>query len=326
MQSQKQIPIEGLLERYENALGEMGYTIMTKMHYVKRADIILHRHLSRNLKYFDQAIAKQYADEIDERYFNGELRRHYYDGVKREIERFVSYVCSGKSEALPNPLRGVRQKLTPTYEKIAGEFLTEDFHPNTCGDARWIAHKYFAWLEEQGFTDLSGVGAVHIQKFMLVCSKQYAPSTMYDVQLYLKKLYRFLHIAGYTRENYEEFFSFKVNRDKKVFPVLPKSDIAKLLDAIDRTTPRGKRDYAIMLLGTVLGLRACDVAAMKLADIDWIRGEIRILQSKTSHSVILPLTQDVGEALKDYILNARPKSSDQEIFLRICAPHTNKSI
>lgn len=79
-----------------------------------------------------------------------------------------------------------------------------------------------------------------------------------------------------------------------MFPVLPKSDIAKLLDAIDRSTVKGKRDYAIMMLGTVLGLRACDVIALKLEDIDWLRGEIRIVQSKTSYPVHLPLTQDVG--------------------------------
>lgn len=66
---------------------------------------------------------------------------------------------------------------------------------------------------------------------------------------------------------------------------------------------------------TVFGLRACDIVALKLTDIDWLRGEIRIVQSKTTNPVILPLTQDVGEALKDYILNARPSAADKEIFL-----------
>lgn len=107
-----------------------------------------------------------------------------------------------------------------------------------------------------------------------------------------------------------------------MFPVLPKSDIAKLLDTIDRTKIKGKRDYAIMLMGTVLGLRACDIVALKLTDIDWLRGEIRIVQSKTSNPVILPLTRDAGEALKDYILNARPDTAEKEIFLRINVPHT----
>ena len=100
--------------------------------------------------------------------------------------------------------------------------------------------------------------------------------------------------------------------------IAPFKNILKLLNAIDRTSVKGKRDYAAMMLGTVLGLRACDVVSLKLADIDWLRGEIHIVQSKTSNPVVLPLTQDVGEALADYILNARPEA----IFLRIKAPHT----
>ena len=168
---------------------------------------------------------------------------------------------------------------------------------------------------------MTGVGAIHIQKFLLACSEQYPPSTIHNVRLYLKKLYAFLYATGRVEDNYSALFSFSVNREKRVFPVLPKSDIANLLDTIDRSTVKGKRDYAIMLLGTVLGLRACDIVALKLADINWLRGEIRIVQSKTANPVILPLTQDVGEALKGYILNAQPSAVDHEIFLRIKAPH-----
>lgn len=73
-----------------------------------------------------------------------------------------------------------------------------------------------------------------------------------------------------------------------------------------------------MMLGTVLGIRACDIIGMKLKDIDWRSGEIKFTQSKTGN----PVTQDVGEALRDYILNARPESEAEEIFVRVYAPHT----
>ncbi len=62
----------------------------------------------------------------------------------------------------------------------------------------------------------------------------------------------------------------------------------------------------VIMLGTVLGLRACDITALKLSDIDWLHGEIKIIQSKTANPVVLPLTQDVGEALMDYILYLFP--------------------
>lgn len=325
MPKREKIPIEGLLDGYEAALTGMGYSITTKLLLVRRAELMIRRHQNAGLAYFDQAIINCYTGEIDDKYFKGNMQKKHYKRAKREIDRFVSYIHTGKSDALPSTLCGVRQRLTPKFEQIAEEFIAGDFHPNTRCDIRWVTYKYFSWLEEQGFNSPSGAGALHIQKFLLTCSERYAPSTIYNVRLYLKKLYSFLYETGRTESSHSELFSFSVNREKKVFPVLPKSDIAKLLDTIDRDSTKGKRDYAIMLLGTVLGLRACDVVALKLTDIDWLRGEIRIVQSKTSNPVILPLTQDVGEALKDYILNARPSTADKEIFLRIRAPHTRLS-
>lgn len=322
MPKQTKILIAGLLDGYETALTQMGYSITTKLLFVRRADLIIRQHQNVDLEYWDQAIINRYTSEIDDKYFQGNMQKKHYERAKREIDRFVSYVYSGKSNALPSPLRGARQKLSPEFGRIAEEFISGKFHPNTRCDMRWTAYKYFAWLEEQGFTSLSGAGAVQIQKFLLACSERYAPSTIYDIRLYLKKLYTFLYVTGQAEEDYCELFSFTVNRDRKVFPSLPKSDIAKLLDTIDRRCVKGKRDYAIMMLGTVLGLRACDVVTLKLDDINWLRGEIRIVQSKTSNPVILPLTQDVGEALRDYILNARPASEAKEIFLRIKAPYT----
>ena len=321
MSAKKKIPIEGLLENYEAALAQTGYSITTKLLLVKRAELMIRRHQNADLAYFDQAVINRYVSEIDDRYFKGNMQKKHYERNKREIDRFVSYVCTGRIDALPSTLRGAKQKLTPNFERIAEEFVSGDFHPNTRCDIRWVTYKYFAWLEEQGFRDIAGVEAIHIQKFLLSCSERYPPSTIHNVRLYLKKLYAFLHATGQTGDDYSVLFSFAVNREKRVFPVLPKADIAKLLDTIDRSTVKGKRDYAMMMLGTVLGLRACDVIALKLTDIDWLRGEIRVVQSKTSNPVILPLTQDVGEALKDYILNARPSTADNEIFLRINAPH-----
>lgn len=316
------IPIEGLLEGYESALTELGYSITTKLLFVKRAGLIIRRHQDEGLVYFDQAVINQYIREIDDSYFKGGMQKKYYDRLRGEVDRFAYYVHSGKGGALPSPLRGARQTLTPRFEQIAEDFITGGFHPNTRCDIRWVTYQYFGWLEKQGCTDLSGAGAAQIQRFILDCSEHYAPSTIHDIRLYLKKLYAFLYETGRVDDSYSCLFSFAVNREKRVFPVLPKSDIAKLLDAIDRTKVKGKRDYAVMMLGTVLGLRACDIVTLKLTDIDWLHGEIRIMQCKTSNSVVLPLTQDVGEALKDYILNARPDTSDSEIFLRINAPHT----
>ena len=92
------------------------------------------------------------------------------------------------------------------------------------------------------------------------------------------------------------------------------------MNAIDRNTPTGKRDYAVILLGTVTGLRAIDISKLKLTDIDWCNGEIQIVQEKTRKPLKLPLTKGVGESVQDYILNSRPMCDVENVFLRVNAP------
>lgn len=227
------IPLSGLIEGYEAALAKMGYSITTKLLFVRRAELMVRQHLNARLEYFDQAVINHYISRIDNKYFKGDMQKRHYERAKREIDRFVSYVHSGKSEALPSTLRGARQRLTSGFEEIAEEFIAGNFHPNTRCDIRWVTYKYFGWLEGQGFTSLSGVGALHIQKFLLDSSKHYAPGTIHNMRLYLKKLYAHLHETGRSEDDHSLLFSFAVNREKKVFPALPKSDIAKLLDAIN---------------------------------------------------------------------------------------------
>ena len=98
------------------------------------------------------------------------------------------------------------------------------------------------------------------------------------------------------------------------------NEILLVLQSIDISTNKGKRDYAIILLGATTGLRAVDIVNLKLNDIDWINGEVKINQSKTNVSLSLPLTKKVGVAIQDYILNSRPNSLNRYIFLRMKSP------
>jgi len=316
----EQTTVTKLLSDYEVALTECGLGYSSRLRMLHRASLITHRHERRGVEYFDQEIVAECLHEIDQRFYSGVCSKQRNQLLHREIDRFVWFAETGELK-LPNPTKGCRQKLTPKYQEIAEAFLAKEMHPSTRNDARWIAHKYFSWLEEQGYKDLSRARAEQIQMFLLDCSGRMAMNTMHDVKVYIKKLYAYLYEAGLSESSYHALLSFKVNRESKIFPALPKADIAKMLEVIDRATAQGKRAYAAMMLDTVLGLRACDVVNLKLTDIDWINGEIKILQSKTSKSVILPLTEDVGEALKDYILNARPPTDSKQIFMRLRPPY-----
>jgi integrase len=87
------------------------------------------------------------------------------------------------------------------------------------------------------------------------------------------------------------------------------------LATIDRCSPIGKRDYAICVLIARLGMRIGDVRELRFENVDWNKGIIRILQQKTKMPLEIPLTEEVGKAMIDYLKNGRPQTEYRQIFV-----------
>lgn len=110
------------------------------------------------------------------------------------------------------------------------------------------------------------------------------------------------------------------SKQARVPSVWDPGQVARILDAIDRSNPCGKRDYAIILLVTRLGLRSIDVKRLEFADFDWPGNRLFVVQAKTGHRVALPLLKEVGWAVIDYIRHGRPVCDCPQVFLRHLAP------
>jgi site-specific recombinase XerD len=100
---------------------------------------------------------------------------------------------------------------------------------------------------------------------------------------------------------------------------LPPDDVERVIASCDPVSPVGRRDRAILLLLARLGLRAGDVAHLRLCDIDWQEAWIQV-RGKSRHEARLPLTQEVGQAIVDYLQNGRPRTSLDLVFIRSRAP------
>lgn len=137
----------------------------------------------------------------------------------------------------------------------------------------------------------------------------------------LKRLSKFLYVNELTKEDIAIYIP---PLNKMVSPRVPSvwddSEIDKMLGCVDRGSPLGKRDYAMLILAIKLGLRCSDIKALQFSDIDWEKQCISITQRKTGKPLTLPFSNDVGWAVIDYIKNARPKSDFQNIFLTHSAP------
>jgi site-specific recombinase XerD len=112
----------------------------------------------------------------------------------------------------------------------------------------------------------------------------------------------------------------RASKQARVPSVWQPGQVARILAAIDRSNPCGKRDYAIILLITRLGLRGIDVKRLEFADFDWPGNRLFVVQAKTGRRMQLPLLKDVGWAVIDYIRRGRPVSDCPQVFLRHHAP------
>lgn len=137
----------------------------------------------------------------------------------------------------------------------------------------------------------------------------------------LRSFLRFLKIRGHLRSDLALCVpvipSFKLDR---VPAVIGREDIEKILAAVDRSTPQGRRDYAILITLASYGIRTRQLCSIRLDDIDWRHETLRVRGVKAGRDVMLPLLPSVGEAIVDYLRNGRPDWPLREVFLRIRAP------
>jgi integrase/recombinase XerD len=101
---------------------------------------------------------------------------------------------------------------------------------------------------------------------------------------------------------------------------LTRPQIDAVLASVDRKTPVGRRDYAMLLLLTVYGVRGMEAARLRLDDIDWRNKKLHIRGRKSGNSTTYPLSASVEDAIIDYLRNGRPASSHREVFLSVIAP------
>jgi integrase/recombinase XerD len=112
------------------------------------------------------------------------------------------------------------------------------------------------------------------------------------------------------------------NRRLSTLPrVLSEADIQRLLRSFDQSTPYGKRDYAMARCFIDLGLRAHEVVRLRLEDIDWRNGTIRLVANKSRRTDVLPLPAETGRAIAAYLKTERPATTNRAVFVRHIAPY-----
>jgi site-specific recombinase XerD len=138
----------------------------------------------------------------------------------------------------------------------------------------------------------------------------------------LRRFCYFLHETGYVKVDYSSKLPMVQARKQTRIPsVWSKDELVRLIAAIDRGSPKGKRDYAIILMACHLGLRVTDIKNLTMDDFHWPEKKLVFVQSKTKQRLSFPLTPELGWAVIDYLRYGRPRVESDYVFVRHMAPY-----
>lgn len=214
------------------------------------------------------------------------------------------------------------------HQEIANEYrgwmrdlrgLSKMTQQNRCVEAR----RFLEWLGERGSRDsLSTLTVVDIDAYVRWRVSSLRRSSKKVLTINLRSFLRHLHSCGKMRDLASVVITPKLYALEGIPSALRAEDIDKVLQSVrgDRS-PVGLRDYAILTLLSTYGLRAGEITALRLEDIDWAHDRLRVLHSKTGVHSELPLLPVVGNAIFDYLRKGRSQSDYREVFLCTKAPY-----
>jgi integrase/recombinase XerD len=181
------------------------------------------------------------------------------------------------------------------------------------------ARLFLSGRENSSGLGLDRLSAAEVSSFLASECRKRSMSGARDLVCALRSLLRYLYLAGLTAAALVWAVPSVADlRDRTLPRGLDPAAVRRLLASCDRRTLAGRRDFAILLLLSRLGLRAGEVAAITLDDIDW-RGGLLLIHGKGSREDALPLPVDVGEAIVAYLVR-RPRCESRALFLRLTAP------
>lgn len=251
----------------------------------------------------------------------------------RRAEGYRLWLSAKAMVPLVEFLSGLGVVATPALVGVAteAEQLQEDYRAylvqerglaaSTITGYLHVARLFCAARAVDGRLRLGRLTAAEVTEFVLAeCAPRSVGSAKYVV-CGLRSLLRYLHVAGRIETALDAAVPAAAGWRLAAVPVtVGRAEVVRLLASCDRRTMFGRRDYAVLILLARLGLRAGEVAALELGDVDWRAGEI-VIAGKGRREERLPLPTDVGQALAGWLRRGRPRCAATTVFTRIRAPH-----
>jgi site-specific recombinase XerD len=277
---------------------------------------------SRKIEFYDKTVGNQFLTHLYGNYDYYQLTR-YPKNIVNCIESLSEYQQTGKIAM------GPRKKPVRTFTGLIGatieSFITykKDIYQlceSTLYNYRYYLHGLYLFFEKKSIRYINQINQSAILSFINDDTKKTA-ATRHGELLIIKAYFRYLFQQQLSPKDYSDVIPKDNYKTQSQLPTtFSTEEIHALLTSIDRGSPRGKRDYAIILLATKLGLRASDITALKFEHIYWEKHIISFQQRKTRKDIKVPLLPEIGNAFIDYLKNGRPESKENYCFLQIQSP------
>lgn len=205
----------------------------------------------------------------------------------------------------PKPAIGILEQCVTNYTRYLED--VRGFAQSTCTYHRRTVAEFLSHL---GYAEsparLAALSGHDLETFLCAVGPRQTRGSLQHVVSHLRAFLRFLASTGKIQSGLDtQIDTPRVYRGEQLPRALPWETVRGLLKAIDRTTPMGRRDYAIFLLIATYGLRACEVVALTIDDLEWRTARLRIPQRKTRSFLWLPMTDEIGNALLEYLRDGR---------------------
>lgn len=215
----------------------------------------------------------------------------------------------------------IDNRLIPAAERFVLWMKEAGYAETTIHTHERVARRFLDSAASYGLEDIASIDASHISNFIMEITG-HRGKVSYELNS-LRVFFRYLHRSGMVTEKPTLFIptSNRLRLREHLPSVWEEDDVSAILQCVDRGNPVGKRDYAMILLAVRLGLRGSDIKKLCFSDIDWEKETLTVTQQKTKELLVLPLTNEIGMALIDYLKEGRPISSEPYIFLALRAPY-----
>ena len=260
--------------------------------------------------------------------FNGRTRKEFSKNEKQfivSIKMLTEFHETGKISISPRVEKKV-YVFDSSIGKIIEEFINYKKYEECLSIIRINCYQrslfvFFNYCKESGIDCISDINLIVILQFFKTIAdrKETGVDTIISA---LRGFMKYVYAQKLSTINLStKIPMYKTISQPKIPSTYSKQEIETLISSIERSSPIGKRNYAIILIAARLGLRASDICKLKFENIYWELSEIKIKQYKTGKDLKLPLLPDVGNAIIDYLKYGRPQSEEPYVFLTERPPY-----